>query len=603
MMERLDFTLPDFTRLSWVSDRAQEAWGPRLERISAAWQEVEWLAVAAGVRRCAVTAAAAAGPERAARWAARGLQALPVEVAADGPRPSDARLVVGRPQDVSDFRGAWQAGDQEAMGRLLGSPPCCHEFFRRVWVDEGLDDTTWPMAVATGPVPPGSRSVEVAGPPQSNILWRWVGVRAVPHLPCRFDCPATVAAADAFAAVGRGAGYGTEMDWLREVLDWPVEWSALHGIAEVKTPVFKLSTRTDATAGKYVVRRRGTRYPAEGAQGLAFPYQMSRPPLLTLSPGFRRGLDNPLPPEAPAPRPAPPAADAPRAGATILDETLRHLTAAGEVAGRAIRSLHLGPYFTVVELDDGSVGACMSYYDTRGPGLETARREIAARTAEDPLLLDFLFGAGRPGPGQRPVVECLRATVVSALSARLLGRGGDATFTATGSPPFDPFAGARRALVIGFGGYMDALAHAGHVEELHIRDLSYGAGQAKMDATVARYRQLYPRKTITIADGRDTAERLREVDAAAITGSALCNGTLDGLLDQARGGARVVVQGQSAAIHPRALFDRGVRVVVTTLKPPELVRLAAADPSGESMRPLLEGGLPQVYLLPRGDGR
>ena len=88
----------------------------------------------------------------------------------------------------------------------------------------------------------------MTGPPEANILWRWMGARAVPHLPCRFDCEPTVALAQQCLAVGRAAGFDTEMDWLLEILRWPVEWSALHGIAEIRTPVLKVSTRTDATA-------------------------------------------------------------------------------------------------------------------------------------------------------------------------------------------------------------------------------------------------------------------------------------------------------------------------------------------------------------------
>ena len=33
-MERLDFTLPDFTRFAWVSDAARDVWEPRLD----AWE-------------------------------------------------------------------------------------------------------------------------------------------------------------------------------------------------------------------------------------------------------------------------------------------------------------------------------------------------------------------------------------------------------------------------------------------------------------------------------------------------------------------------------------------------------------------------------------
>lgn len=304
-MDRLDFMLPDFTRMSWVSDRAREVWEPRLIGITAAWQEIEWRSVVAGVRACAVVMCS---PEefldQGPRWAEAGLNALPVEMTGASDQPYSAtgvelragepfvfRFAVGRPADVTRFKGAWDAADQEAIGDLLGYPACCREFFRRVWVDDAMVDTTWPMA-RNSLGANGATTLEVAGPPQANILWRWMGVRAVPHLPCRFDCDATVAAADALIEVGHQSGFGNEMDWLTEVLSWPVEWSALHGIAEIKTPVLKVSTRTDATAGRYTVRRHGTRSPDEALRGLGFPYEVPVRLHLSETRGFRRGLAN-----------------------------------------------------------------------------------------------------------------------------------------------------------------------------------------------------------------------------------------------------------------------------------------------------------------------
>src|SRR5207302_1772102 len=184
---------------------------------------------------------------------------------------------------------------------MLGYPACCYAFFRQVWVEQGLVDTTWPMAVATASPSNGTTIIEVNGPPEANILWRWMGARAVPHLPCRPDCRDTLEFGKKLVEVGRETGYGTEMDWLVEILSWPAEWSALHGIAEIKTPVLKVSTRTDATARKYVVRRHGEAYPAAGAQGLTFPYRIPRRPLLTESRAFQRGLANPV--HARPPRP------------------------------------------------------------------------------------------------------------------------------------------------------------------------------------------------------------------------------------------------------------------------------------------------------------
>lgn len=305
-MERLDFVLPDFTRLSWVSDAAREVWELRLKRIAKAWLEIEWLTVASGIRRCGVTMAS---PEdfvaRAGEWAKHGLNALPLQiqglsnysysstgVKAEMGKPFVFRFVLGTPEDVSDFKCAWDTSDDREIGRLLGYPSCCYEFFRHVWVEQGLVDTTWPMAVASvGPSERGT-TVEVGGPPQVNILWRWMGARAVSHLPCRFDCQPSMELADEFLEVGRKAGYGTEVDWLLEVLSWPVEWSALHGIAEIKTPVLKVSTRTDATPREYVVRRNGAEYPLEGAQGLNFPYRGPHSLYITHSRGFQRGLDS-----------------------------------------------------------------------------------------------------------------------------------------------------------------------------------------------------------------------------------------------------------------------------------------------------------------------
>lgn len=315
VMQRLPFVLPDFTRLMWVSDEAREVWAPRLQRITRAWLEIEWRAVVAGVRDCAITSVSPDGlVGDAARWIECGLAALPLEmhgtsgtyantpVAVEAGRPFAFRTVVGRLESLQAFRAAWKAGDEVALGRLLGYPPCCTAFFRRVWVEDAMVDTTWPMALASAGDSDGAHTRTIAGSTEANILWRWMGVRAVPHLPCRFECHATVDLGRKCLAVGREAGYGQEMDWLVEILGWPVEWSALHGIAEVRTPILKVSTRTDATPVAYVVRRTAAAYPPEGARGLRFPYRTPAKPRLTASVSFRRGLAQALP--AAAQRPA-----------------------------------------------------------------------------------------------------------------------------------------------------------------------------------------------------------------------------------------------------------------------------------------------------------
>ena len=79
--DRLSYVLPDFTRVSWVSDSARHVWEPRIQRIGAAWAELEWRSVAAGVRRCALTSVSADHlVTRSAAWAAHGLSMMPIAV-------------------------------------------------------------------------------------------------------------------------------------------------------------------------------------------------------------------------------------------------------------------------------------------------------------------------------------------------------------------------------------------------------------------------------------------------------------------------------------------------------------------------------------------
>lgn len=289
--DRLDYTLPSFARVTWVSDQAREVWGPRIDRIRMAGRELAWRSVEFNVRQCAIMTAPVEQIQQPtlSPWRSAGLIAITLdEVTAAG----SVRVAVGRRSDLDELSRARKAGDIPLVGQLIGQPDCCREFHRHVREEQGLVDPTWALAVASGGQLEGQR-VQVSGPALSNPLWRWLGLQPAFQLPCRFDCQETVAIAERLVTAGRAAGFGDEFDWLGEILSWPVEWSALHGIAEIRTPILKIATNTDATAGTYIVRRTGDRYPKEGARGVRFPYQQhEQPALLTLSANYRRGIEH-----------------------------------------------------------------------------------------------------------------------------------------------------------------------------------------------------------------------------------------------------------------------------------------------------------------------
>lgn len=41
-MKRLNFILPEFTRVSWVSENLRQVWEPRINKIQYMWKKLEW---------------------------------------------------------------------------------------------------------------------------------------------------------------------------------------------------------------------------------------------------------------------------------------------------------------------------------------------------------------------------------------------------------------------------------------------------------------------------------------------------------------------------------------------------------------------------------
>ncbi len=285
-----NFSMPDFTRVAWVSDKAKNVWRQRISMILQMWTMLERISILAKIRKCALITIDAEEFLSIGDWCIKNnigflpltkQAAITSSYSAVGRPPEQGenfnfRVVLGQSSELLRFRKAWGKKDDSKMGELLGYPSCCRAFFREVWNNKGWIDTTWPMACGTSGAQVSSENlIEVNGHPYSNILLRWLGVRAVPHLPCSFNCKATVSFGDKMLTLAEKSGYNKEVDWLREMLDWPMEWSALNGIAEIRTPVVKILTATFPNPKKVIVHRKGSVYPSEGAKGLHFPYHIS----------------------------------------------------------------------------------------------------------------------------------------------------------------------------------------------------------------------------------------------------------------------------------------------------------------------------------------
>ena len=282
--------MPAFTRTVWVSDQSRDVWERRFVGIAGCWKEIEWRTVMNQVRDCSLMWASSdeiSGLE--SRLANHGLKILPLFARArrrfvkPGIIKSSHnslqplfRIVAGRAKHLGGFRKAWVRGDDDVVGQYLGYPSCCRVFFRKFFVQEKWMDCILPAALNTETPPGNIQDVDVVGNPLLNPFWISVGVRLSPLFPCHFDCKHAGALAKYFAQAGEEAGFGAEIKFALEILNWPVEWSALHGIAEIKTPILKIAKRTDMTPLKYRIRWLGKSFPSEGGRGLDFPYRIGR---------------------------------------------------------------------------------------------------------------------------------------------------------------------------------------------------------------------------------------------------------------------------------------------------------------------------------------
>jgi hypothetical protein len=275
-MDRLNFKLDEFMRYSWVSEQARSVWEPRISHLSNFFITLEREAVLHRVKPAVLTNYHPAELARnTAEWAKQGLLTAPLYqenlsgtyVSAtqkfDPKRPWMYKVAIGDPEVLSELISAHAKGDWVTVGKCLGYPKCCIMFFLQYWVQQGWFDTTYPM------------SKDWRGGfvhPANNILLRWAGIRLASHLPCSFHCKHTEKQGMDYIRLAERIGYKEEIAQVVEMLNWPVEWSSLHGVAIITTPVFRIVTATDALPEKVYVRIMGDRYPAEGASSDTFPF-------------------------------------------------------------------------------------------------------------------------------------------------------------------------------------------------------------------------------------------------------------------------------------------------------------------------------------------
>lgn len=276
-MEVLNYTIPPFKTMAWVSDEAREIWQHRFQKISEA------------------------------------VLLTTIESLATGKLKSQVLIVEGwmyfkiiemaKPLNINI--SATFLGDENVKGpiyyevRLLAkdvsesdiSTDCCTECTDDIRT-QTRKEHIWEAAIQTGIHKLETTEIQLPSEVDTSVFWQrmiaTVGTQHRCNLNCKHAKQGLVENINSMIAYG----YHQEAAWLQDVYQWPIAWNASHGICELRTPIIKLAYDTDATAIGYVVKIEGEKYPEEGAPGKRFPYRKRSFLRISDSKSFKAGLQH-----------------------------------------------------------------------------------------------------------------------------------------------------------------------------------------------------------------------------------------------------------------------------------------------------------------------
>jgi hypothetical protein len=266
--------MAEFTRTQWVDYNARDIWKPRFNQISAESKRVEVASVIENLRKVAMPNLTMYEFNKLALPRHLKLKMLDVHaepvtfnskvMSFEEGKPFTLRTAIGRKEDVDRYLRAYASREDHVIGDLLGYPECCIKFFYKHWIDLEEREFTWQQVGVSN----GLDNAVVYPYHWLNLMYQKLGVRPYYHMPCSILCSESSYLAEDMLSLWKKR----EKEWLDEIFSWPVEWSALHGAAEIRTPVCKIITDTGYGASERVVQFPGKKFPTEAARGNRFPY-------------------------------------------------------------------------------------------------------------------------------------------------------------------------------------------------------------------------------------------------------------------------------------------------------------------------------------------
>jgi len=280
-MKTVDFNSPAFTTVAWVSDQSKNVWEPRLKQVNDAIIHTILKTVENGIHSVMKFQVQKTHETRIQLLSANyNLIVKTIKETKEGKRSSYTSILVSSLE-----------GEESKTDSLSKQSNCCHAITTETFV-RNRKEQIWETAFTGSYDILGEETIQLPHTSQKGDLWRKLIVYPFTGQFCSFFCENRDDLEKEFMAQMRLAGYEEEFQWLQELYSWPIEWSANHGICELRTPILKCCYETDWTSKEYRVQITGEDYPDEGMEGLRFPYQKRSFLRITDSKSFKKNLEH-----------------------------------------------------------------------------------------------------------------------------------------------------------------------------------------------------------------------------------------------------------------------------------------------------------------------
>jgi len=282
-----DKEIKPFLKIAWVSEEAKNKWSGVINEIS---QMVQWLeieSVRVGQRKAGWRSIKRSElvsfsnrmneiglivvPVREVGNWGEGFAHKTIPVKEGKGEPLVYTIITKKMEIAMEYKRAFEKGDNDKQGELLGFPGCCRKFFAKVW-REGYIDPIWQVGLNSKYKEVAKNKIRIYDIDwRSNPMLRYIGIRISFHIPCSFKCKDTIRMANERLSIIDEKRKDL-IKVMEGLLRMPMSWDVYRGVAVIRTPIFYIVTNSVFSKEKYVVEVKGDFIPREGKYSDVFPF-------------------------------------------------------------------------------------------------------------------------------------------------------------------------------------------------------------------------------------------------------------------------------------------------------------------------------------------